>query len=112
DLSRIAALLDAKDAPTLVAAVRLIGTWKLSELPARLIEFIKSDGPLELRRAAMTALANNIGTPKTSALFEDLMHSPDAYPNEARRLAIVAVSGVNLETAARMARGFCADNPT
>ncbi len=111
DLLRIAPMLDAKDEATQIAAVRVVGDWKLDELHGRLSALVKSDCSASLKNAAITAMAK-IGGPATAVLFGDYMRATTVYSNEVRRMAIVAEAGVDIAGAAGLAKEFCAANPS
>jgi putative heme-binding domain-containing protein len=111
DLHRIAPLLDSKDNATLIAAVELVGEWKLADLLAKLPGLVNSDRPLAVKRAAITAMAK-IGGTTTAERFDAYMRETNAYPNDVRRMAIVAEAGVGIDSAARLAKEFCAKSPS
>lgn len=106
DLTRVNALLAEGSEPLRAAAVRIAGLWRIESARPRVLEIARSPGTSEaLRRAALESLVEH-GRAKEE--LQQLAKSP--YPVAVRRLAIVALAGVDLPLAARLAADYLGAN--
>jgi putative heme-binding domain-containing protein len=108
DLMRIEPLLMSKDEETRIAAVKLIGAWKLERLLSKVADFIHYDAPRPLKQATMTAVAEIGGPAAKIILGNEAKQSTDPA---IRRMAIAALAGIDLEMSAKLAATFLESNP-
>jgi putative heme-binding domain-containing protein len=109
DLARVAALLKGNDAPVRAAAARVAGLWKLEAVRSQLTEIARAPKVGEaLRQAAIDGLAALGG--KASRDVFDALAGADG-PAGPRRMALVALTGLDLPAAARQARAVLAATP-
>jgi putative heme-binding domain-containing protein len=93
---------------TYQAACRLIGLWKLDKYRPLLMELARDREGVENRKAAFDGLAL-LGGDKSKEFFVSLA-APDCGP-ETRRLAVIALAGLDARSAAPMAAEFLTSVP-
>src|SRR5262249_23856053 len=108
DLMRIEPLLASKDDATRIAAVNLIGAWKLDRLLSKVADFVHYDAPRPLKQAAMTAIAEIGGPAAKIILGNEAKQSTDPA---IRRMAIAALVGIDADMSAKLAAAFLESNP-
>jgi putative heme-binding domain-containing protein len=114
DLSRLNNLLtppagSAADESLQTLAARAAGLWKLENLRPRLTELATSVGTIEpLREAAIESLAA-LGGPKSREVLEGLTAAE--RPFGIRTTAVVALAGIDLQSASKRAAEMLASPP-
>jgi putative heme-binding domain-containing protein len=92
-----------------IAAARLTGAWKFAAARADLTRIASAEAtPAELRRAALDGLAG-IATPEARHDLATIATS--SLPVNARTLAVIALAGVDLPAAAKLATGLLTSTP-
>ncbi|MDG2222051.1 MAG: HEAT repeat domain-containing protein, partial [Rubripirellula sp.] len=95
DLNQVSQLLDTKNADIEVAALQLIGNWRLTSLVNQLAK-AAGDGSTERVRATATQALRDIGKPATTALSQ-LAQSNDIAT---RKRSVIALTGLDPNLAA------------
>jgi putative heme-binding domain-containing protein len=95
DLNQITKLLDTKNAEVEIAAMRLIGNWRLVSQVNQLAK-AAGDGSTERVRATATQALRDIGKPATTALTK-LAQSSDIAT---RKRSVIALTGLDPNLAA------------
>ncbi len=109
DLQRLETLLQSKDDATRAAACRLFGLWRVERLLSKVADFVHYDAPLPVKQAAMTGIAD-LGGPAAKIILGDTAQKSTSAT--IRRMAIVALSGIDLEMSARFVPEFLTMTPT
>jgi putative heme-binding domain-containing protein len=99
DLNRLAMLLKSDSEELRVAAVRLTGQWKVEGVRPHFVELTRAASTSEtLRQAAFDGLVA-LGGPASKEALAGLTRD-DKVPVARRRQALIALAGLDLETAA------------
>jgi putative heme-binding domain-containing protein len=110
DLNRVGALLKSDGAPLRAAAARVAGLWKLEAMRPQLTEVARAPKVGDaLRQAAIDGLSA-LGGKASRDAFDALAHGDG--PAGPRRVALVALTGLDLPAAARHARAVLAATPS
>lgn len=109
DLARIGQMFSAESEPLRAIALRLAGLWKVEALRPQMLERARADASSEpIRQAAIDGLVLLGGQPSREA-FEQL--SANDKPAAVRRMAIVALTSIDLDAALRRAMELLSADP-
>jgi putative heme-binding domain-containing protein len=99
DLNKIEAMLKSESDSVRASAARLAGRWRLESLRAPLTELVQGKNTsASVRRGAIDGLVL-LGGPRTQKTLEQLARA--TQPDGIRRLAILALAGLDLNRAAK-----------
>lgn len=106
DLTRLAALLDAKDDSVKAAAARAVGAWKVGQGSDKVRALALDEATaLPVRLGAIEGLAT-LNDPAGRAALEEIGRRKGS---PARGGAVVALAGINVDEAVEIASAFLAD---
>jgi putative heme-binding domain-containing protein len=97
DLAAFGALLDAKSDALRVAAIPLVGTWKLTDRVPQLAALARNPSTRPAERTAAFAALRNIAGPAALAELKNMIAHPTS-PDE-RRDAVLALAALDLPAA-------------
>jgi putative heme-binding domain-containing protein len=109
DLGRIAHLLSADNDAVRAAAARLVGLWHLEACRSQLMALARGDATSDTVRLAAVDGLTYLGGAESRRILEDL--SAPTQPASRRRMAVVALTAVDLDSAARRAVEVLASTP-